>query len=214
MDAWRELLYPLGFLSSAAFGARGLVQWLKSESKKESITPPLFWYLSVVGNLLLALHSLIQAQYHVYIVQVCNAVISWRSINLMQPRPISTKKTVWALLTIALGATLLYIPINGSFWFGVFSSEQVPTLWHVLGFTGLLLFASRFWVQWWYAEKEQSSDLGVLFWWISLVGDLLTLVYFFRIKDPVNLIGPIFGLVPYVRNLMLIYRKKATQEAL
>lgn len=216
IDAWRELLYPLGFLSSAAFGARALLQWLKSESKKESVTPPAFWYLSLVGNLLLLFHSLVQAQFHVYIVQACNAVISWRNINLMQPREmqLTTKKTVFLLLSMIVSATLLYIPVSGGFWFGLPAlTDQTPLFWHFLGFTGLVLFASRFWVQWWCAEKQHSGNLGALFWWTSLFGDVLTLVYFFQIKDPVNLIGPLFGLIPYVRNLMLIYRKKATAGA-
>lgn len=32
-EALRELLYPLGFISSLAFTARFLIQWMESEKK-------------------------------------------------------------------------------------------------------------------------------------------------------------------------------------
>lgn len=208
IENWREILYPLGFLSSAAFGARILIQWLKSEVNGKSVTPRIFWVLSFTGNILLLIHSLIQAQYHVYIIQACNAVISWRNINLMQhmENRYSTRSTVAILGAAAAFSTLLYLPINGGIWFGLPSMEPIPSFWHMIGFAGLILFASRFWLQWWSAEKKQTSNLGLVFWWASLIGDLLTIVYFFRIKDPVNLIGPVLGLIPYIRNLMLLYK--------
>jgi lipid-A-disaccharide synthase len=46
--------------------------------------------------------------------------------------------------------------------------------------------------------------LGAQFWWLSLVGDLMTLAYFTQIYDPVNIVGPALGLIPYIRNLMLL----------
>ncbi len=218
IEQWRELLYPLGFLSSVAFGARILIQWLKSEATGKSVTPSIFWVLSLCGNILLMLHSLIQAQYHVYIIQVCNAVISWRNLNLLQPPEsrTSTRNTIFILLGSVFSMTLLYLPINGSLWFRIpsLSETSIHSFWHVLGFAGLILFASRFWIQWWNAEQKQSSHLGPFFWWASLIGDLLTLLYFFRIKDSVNLIGPVLGLIPYVRNLVLLYRSQPIKGAL
>jgi lipid-A-disaccharide synthase len=70
-----------------------------------------------------------------------------------------------------------------------------------------VLFSSRFWVQWWHAEKLCQSQLNPLFWWLSLCGGLLSLVYFIHLGDLVNALGPGFGTIPYLRNLMLIYRK-------
>jgi lipid-A-disaccharide synthase len=73
---------------------------------------------------------------------------------------------------------------------------------------GLALFSTRFWIQWWCAEQEKKSYLSGSFWWISLIGESLCLIYFLKIHDPVNSIGPAFGLIPYIRNLMLIYKKQ------
>lgn len=220
-ESWRTLLYSLGFLSSVAFGARFLVQWLDSERKGKSVVTPLFWRLSLAGNLLLMTHSFIQVQFHVFLIQVCNAVISWRNLNLMRPpaQQVTLQTTLQILICslIALsGAFLLQydpdiplfrIPVNP--W-NPHPEVEIPPLWHVLGACGLLLFNSRFWVQWWYAEKEHQSTLGPSFWWLSLIGDLLCLLYFSRLGDPVNLIGPALGLIPYIRNLMLLRTLKRT----
>jgi lipid-A-disaccharide synthase-like uncharacterized protein len=42
-----------GFLAQAAFSGRFLVQWIASERRGRSYVPPVFWYLSVVGGLML-----------------------------------------------------------------------------------------------------------------------------------------------------------------
>ena len=68
-DQWREFLYLLGFLSSAAFGLRMAVQWLHSEYLGKSVVTPIFWRLSLCGNILLALHAFIQLQFHVFLIQ-------------------------------------------------------------------------------------------------------------------------------------------------
>lgn len=221
-DEWRSFLYPLGFFSALCFTMRMLLQWVTSESNKKSTVTPLFWKLSLSGNLLLAIHAFIQLQYHVYIIQIGNAIISWRNLNLMQ----HTKKQLPFLqvcllfISSAFLASALfffqsyYLPSNQA-WFRIptlpwqdSAASDVTMAWHLIGFLGLALFNSRFWIQWWLVEKYQKSYLGAAFWWISLVGELLCLLYFFVINDPVNFLGPLFALVPYVRNLMLIYQPK------
>ena len=83
MTDWRALLYPLGFLASLLFTTRFMVQWIQSERSRRSHVTPLFWQLSLVANVLLVIHSIIQVQYHVALVQGFNGVISWRNLNLM-----------------------------------------------------------------------------------------------------------------------------------
>lgn len=220
-EEWRTLLYSLGFLSSLSFGARFLYQWLDSERKKQSVVTPLFWRLSLLGNTLLLTHSLIQMQLPVFLVQLCNAIISWRNLNLMES-PIPFRFFLRRAVFFAAGALLLYF--SQAFWLSpdmpLFripttpwqdpSTDRLPLLWHIFGMGALTLFNSRFWVQWWFAEKEGKSSLGPAFWWISLVGDLFCILYFAKIKDPVNLVGPALGLIPYLRNLMLLSRTRQT----
>ena len=222
IEQWREWLYPLGFLAALAFSGRMLLQWLTSESKGRSVVMPAFWKLSLWGNILLAIHALIQVQFHVCLVQVCNGVISWRNLNLMHPPSEQTTKRrtleiMFSLIVLLIAIFWLqgYLFLGDSqAWFRIPSTPwqnnaglNVPFGWHLLGFLGLILFSSRFWIQWWYAEKRQMSYLGRAFWWVSLTGEGLCLAYFLRINDPVNFIGPAFGLIPYIRNLMLIYKK-------
>jgi len=223
MNDWRELLYPLGFLSAIAFSLRMLIQWLSSEAKGKSIVIPLFWKLSLAGNVLLALHAFIQIQFHVCIIQVGNAIISWRNLNLMQgtSKQISLRSTL-ILLGGCLFATLLGFTLQSHFlesgsqeWFRIpaapwqqENSYHIAFGWHIMGFFGLALFSSRFWIQWWCAERHHASYLGPAFWWMSLIGESLCLIYFFHINDPVNYIGPLFALIPYTRNLILLNKQK------
>lgn len=218
-DTWREWLYPLGYIAQLAFGLRFLQQWLASEKQGKSIITIGFWVLSLVGNILLLIHAFIQLQFHLCVIQICNAVISWRNLNLMQKtKQPANLKTVIALMIGLTALTGLLFIVQGYFrtngvieWFRLptWNGEavrQVGFTWHLVGITGMLLFASRFWVQWWSAEKRHQSYLGLPFWWLSLVGAGLTIIYSLYIGDPVNIIGPAFGLIPYIRNMMLIYK--------
>ena len=212
----RDLLYSFGYLANVAFTARFLLQWFVSERQGKSVVPKMFWQMTIAGNLLLCIHAWMQLQFHVYAISACNGVIAWRNLNLMgeHSKKISFRSTLWVLCA-ALMFTLFtfYISSSDGQWFRVpqsFWSEQtqnVNLFWHFLGTIGLILFSSRFWVQWWFAEKQQQSQLNALFWWLSLSGGLLSALYFLYIGDLVNAIGPGFGLVPYARNLMLLYRK-------
>ena len=47
-----------GFLGQAAFSARFIVQWIISEKNKKSTIPLAFWYLSLVGGLILFVYAL------------------------------------------------------------------------------------------------------------------------------------------------------------
>jgi lipid-A-disaccharide synthase-like uncharacterized protein len=53
----RYWLY-LGFAGQVLFGLRFLVQWVASERKGESIIPIYFWYLSLVGSLILLAYAI------------------------------------------------------------------------------------------------------------------------------------------------------------
>ena len=77
----------------------------------------------------------------------------------------------------------------------------------IIGFTGQGLFASRFVVQWIYSENKGESVIPVAFWYLSIFGGIGLLIYAIFRKDPVIITGQLFGIIVYVRNLVLIYRK-------
>ena len=84
---------------------------------------------------------------------------------------------------------------------------EIPTLWLVVGFAGQALFTMRFIVQWVASERKKRSVVPVAFWYFSLAGGIVLLVYAIHRKDPVFILGQAAGAFIYLRNLMLIHRK-------
>ncbi len=78
----------------------------------------------------------------------------------------------------------------------------------VVGFTGQLLFTSRFLIQWLASERAKASVMPVMFWWISIGGGVMLLIYSIWRQDPVFILGQSFGLVVYFRNLVLIAKSR------
>lgn len=89
---------------------------------------------------------------------------------------------------------------------GVFIAQF--DLWVALGFVAQGLFMMRFLVQWLASEKAGRSVVPVAFWFFSVGGGVLLLVYAVRRQDPVFIAGQGLGLLIYFRNLWLIFREK------
>lgn len=81
--------------------------------------------------------------------------------------------------------------------------------WLVLGLVAQAMFTGRFLVQWIASEKRRRSTMPKAFWYLSLAGSALLLVYAIHVRDPVFILGQSFGFLVYVRNLML-WRGDAT----
>ena len=90
--------------------------------------------------------------------------------------------------------------------------SNLEILFLFIGFIGQGLFASRFIFQWIYSEKKGESHIPLIFWYLSIFGGLGLLTYAIFRKDPVIIIGQIFGIFIYVRNLILIYNKAKKQQ--
>jgi lipid-A-disaccharide synthase-like uncharacterized protein len=86
--------------------------------------------------------------------------------------------------------------------------------WLYLGFTGQLLFGLRFLVQWVASERKGESIIPIYFWYLSLLGSAILLAYAISRRDPVFILGQSTGLFVYLRNLMLIYRKRTASSEL
>ncbi|RMF88981.1 MAG: lipid A biosynthesis protein [Nitrospinota bacterium] len=81
-------------------------------------------------------------------------------------------------------------------------------VWIGLGLLGQLLFFCRFLVQWIVSEKRGESVIPIHFWYLSLAGSFLLLSYAIYRQDPVFILGQSMGAFVYIRNLILIYRKR------
>jgi len=86
---------------------------------------------------------------------------------------------------------------------------EIPTIWLVVGFAGQALFSMRFLIQWIASERRKQSVIPIAFWWFSLAGGLVLLIYAIHRSDPVFILGQTAGAFIYFRNLMLIHRKPA-----
>ena len=85
-------------------------------------------------------------------------------------------------------------------------------LWVGIGFFGQALFFGRWVVQWLASERNAESRDPVSFWYMSLIGGLITLAYAIYRKDPVFISGQGVGTFVYVRNLILIHRTDQTKN--
>src|SRR5450631_2328781 len=74
--------------------------------------------------------------------------------------------------------------------------------WVILGFVAQAFFTMRFVVQWIASERARKSVIPVAFWFFSIGGGVLLLVYALYRRDPVFIAGQALGLV--VRNLYFI----------
>jgi len=83
----------------------------------------------------------------------------------------------------------------------------------ILGFSGQALFFMRFFVQWLYSEKHKRSIIPVAFWYFSIAGSSLLLIYALIRRDIVFIVGQATGFTIYTRNLVLIAREKRQQMA-
>ena len=85
-------------------------------------------------------------------------------------------------------------------WAGVFLA--------VFGLLAQALFMSRMLVQWIASERAKKSVIPVAFWWLSLAGAAMLLVYGVMRSDIVIILAQAFGFIVYTRNLMLIAGEK------
>jgi lipid-A-disaccharide synthase-like uncharacterized protein len=82
-------------------------------------------------------------------------------------------------------------------------------MWLALGLAGQAAFFSRFLVQWVASERAGQSYVPVSFWYLSLVGSVVLLVYAIHRREPVFALGYLPNFVVYTRNLVLLRRHGA-----
>lgn len=88
-------------------------------------------------------------------------------------------------------------------------SEMSEQMWIAFGLVGQLVFTGRFVVQWLSSEREKKSVVPVAFWYLSIAGGVVLLVYAMHRQDPVFMLGQSLGLFVYLRNLQLIHRNRS-----
>ena len=84
------------------------------------------------------------------------------------------------------------------------TTEQV---WVGVGLLGQALFSARFLVQWIASERRKQSVVPRQFWYFSIGGGVVLLLYSIYRHDVVFILGQGAGLFVYLRNLYFISRR-------
>jgi lipid-A-disaccharide synthase-like uncharacterized protein len=84
--------------------------------------------------------------------------------------------------------------------------------WLAFGLIAQLSFAARFLVQWIASERAGKSVVPLTFWFFSIGGGLMTLVYGLVKREPVIIIGQLLSNIIYVRNIMLIFKSRQRES--
>jgi lipid-A-disaccharide synthase-like uncharacterized protein len=83
----------------------------------------------------------------------------------------------------------------------------------VLGLIGNGFFMMRFLVQWVASERRGESIIPVSFWYWSIAGSIILCLYFIFRRDPVGILATLPNSMIYIRNLMLIRKRKVAFTA-
>lgn len=76
-------LLILGFSGQLAFSLRFLVQWIRSEMKKESHIPVVFWYFSLIGGMLLLSYAIFRKDPVIIAGQSVGIIVYARNLRLI-----------------------------------------------------------------------------------------------------------------------------------
>jgi lipid-A-disaccharide synthase-like uncharacterized protein len=83
----------------------------------------------------------------------------------------------------------------------------------ILGLIGNAAFSMRFLVQWLASERQRESVIPISFWYWSIGGSLIMFLYFLFRRDPVGVLAYLPNSIIYLRNLMLIRKRKLAATA-
>lgn len=199
-------VYAVGFLAQGLFAARMLVQWIGSEQARKVVSPTMFWMLSLFASLLYFLYGWLRADFVImlgqlvgYCVYVWNLGIKgvWRRTGNMRIPLLS--------MLVAVPAVVLCVILTHAQEVAerLFHNDAVPGALLMLGLVGQTIFSLRFIYQAAYSSRRGESLLPPGFWIISLMGAVLLLAYGILRSDPVVVVAQCFGIVVYIRNLVL-----------
>ena len=91
---------------------------------------------------------------------------------------------------------------------GLNNLNYTELIWVAIGTLGQLVFFSRWIIQWLSSEKSKTSVIPIAFWWCSLIGGIITLIYAHHIGSFPFMLAQAIGIIVYTRNLLLIRRRQ------
>jgi len=203
MSATSLWVFALGFIAQLFFATRMIVQWVQSEKAGKSLSPVIFWQLSILGSLMFLFYGLLRHDFAIVLGQILVYFIYVRNLHLKdrwRPLPFIFRIFVIVVPIVTLGYLLSDMHGNLS---SLLKNEEISLPLQIWGSLGQVIFTLRFYIQWYDSESKNESVLTQRFWIISLVGSLMIITYAVFRYDPVLFLGQLVGLLVYLRNLIL-----------
>ena len=202
MYAW--YVFAIGGLAQLLFSGRTLLQWIVSEKNKKVLTPALFWKLSLVASFIMFIYGYLREDFSIMLGQVLTYFIYIRNMQLQGEWKKMHKFFQIFLLIFPLIIVTIGYNNNKQDVDNLLNNEAIPDWLLILGIIAQIIFTLRFIYQWIYSEKNKESSLPFGFWMLSLLGSSLIFTYAIFRLDPILIAGHVFGIVTYVRNIMLL----------
>ncbi len=205
----------IGALGTLCYFARFLVQWIRSEKAGRSVAPVSFWWLSLVGSLLLSVYCAHRSEPVLLAGYLINGTIYVRNLWLYREGARTRRLGVVEATAVGVLVALFLISVGAvQGLFGHAGEGASGPAWLACVLVGQAFWSSRFVLQWWYSERRGESHFPLSFWWASLGGNLLLLVYALHLADAVFIAGYSLGPFVQIRNLLLETRKhRSSHEA-
>ncbi len=205
MKVW---IMAIGFSAQILFSSRLIIQWLLSEKEKKVVSPLIFWQFSLIGSFMMFVYGWLRNDFSIMLGQCLTYYIYIRNLQLLG---------YWKKISLVFKGFILIFPagiILYSYHNGMhdidllFRNKDIPIKLLILGVVGQIIFTLRFIVQWFLSEKRKKSELPIHFWILSITGSSLIFIYAVFRMDYVLMLGHIFGLLVYIRNIILYYQSK------
>jgi lipid-A-disaccharide synthase-like uncharacterized protein len=87
--------FLIGLTGQMIFGARFVLQWIVSEYKKRSHVPVAFWYISILGSLVLLTYSIHRKDLVFMLGLSLNTLIYIRNLHLIRRHAATTDDKRW-----------------------------------------------------------------------------------------------------------------------
>ncbi|AXG71927.1 lipid-A-disaccharide synthase [Kordia sp. SMS9] len=198
------LIFGIGGLAQLLFSARTLLQWVISERNKKVLTPALFWKISLIASFLLFVYGYLRNDFAIMLGQVLTYFIYVRNMQLQGEW--NRMHQFMRIFIIIFPLIIITIGYNNNKQdiYNLLNSDAIPDWLLYLGIISQIMFTLRFVYQWVYSERKKESTLPMGFWMLSLFGASLIFIYAVFREDPILIAGHTFGIVTYVRNIMLL----------
>ncbi len=202
-----------GWVGQVLFTLRVVHQWYQSERAGQSHVTAAFWWYSLAGTVA-SLVYVVYRQDPVFISGfLVNGFLYARNLSLSRPSREGRRRgsPVAPLLLglVVFGAVTVWSVAQND----RIVSYDHPLAWLVVGFTGQVLWTSRFLVQWYVSERLGRSVLPPVFFWISLAGAPFLFAWAVYRVDWVMMAAYALNPLPYVRNLVLLRREREATTA-